>query len=259
MGTTALRWTNVSPSSSPTVTAASRPHHRSGKAHRGAPPKPQNAQAQVNDAEPAYADLGARSKVLRLAEEEAKDLREEARRAAEQHRELAESAAQQVRNDAGVVRRRAQGQVRGRGPSGSSRRPRATPRSCVPRRRRTRESARGGGRPLRGDPRQGRAGRRRLETNLAKRREQSERDLASRQAEAEKRSRRSSTARSSFAWRRRSCARTPSAAPARPSRRRSAQAGDIVADANAKADRIRSESERSWRPSPTAATTSTRS
>ncbi|MGO4751690.1 cellulose-binding protein, partial [Streptomyces sp. 2MCAF27] len=61
----------------------------------------QNAQAQINDAEPSYAGLGARvEKILRLAEEEAKDLREEARRAAEQHRELAESAAQQVRNDA---------------------------------------------------------------------------------------------------------------------------------------------------------------
>src|ERR1041385_6451256 len=61
----------------------------------------QNAAAQVNDAEPSYAGLGARvEKILRLAEEEAKDLREEARRAAEQHRELAESAAQQVRNDA---------------------------------------------------------------------------------------------------------------------------------------------------------------
>ena len=57
----------------------------------------QNAQAQVTDAEPSYAGLGARvEKILRLAEEEAKDLREEARRAAEQHRELAESAAQQV-------------------------------------------------------------------------------------------------------------------------------------------------------------------
>lgn len=48
----------------------------------------QNAQAQVNDAEPSYAGLGARvEKILRLAEEEAKDLREEARRAAEQHRD----------------------------------------------------------------------------------------------------------------------------------------------------------------------------
>ena len=52
----------------------------------------QNAQAQVTDAEPSYAGLGARvEKILRLAEEEAKDLREEARRAAEQHRELARS------------------------------------------------------------------------------------------------------------------------------------------------------------------------
>jgi cell division septum initiation protein DivIVA len=47
----------------------------------------QNAQAQVNDSEPSYAGLGARvEKILRLAEEEAKDLREEARRAAEQDR-----------------------------------------------------------------------------------------------------------------------------------------------------------------------------
>ncbi|MFD7638659.1 cellulose-binding protein, partial [Streptomyces sp. NPDC059873] len=37
----------------------------------------QNAQAQVSDAEPSYAGLGARvEKILRLAEEEAKDLRE---------------------------------------------------------------------------------------------------------------------------------------------------------------------------------------
>src|ERR1700742_108312 len=61
----------------------------------------QNAQAQVTDAEPSYAGLGARvEKILRLAEEEAKDLREEARRAADQHRELAEQAAAQVRADA---------------------------------------------------------------------------------------------------------------------------------------------------------------
>src|SRR3954454_12289280 len=41
----------------------------------------QNAQAQLADAEPSYAGLGARvEKILRLAEEEAKDLREEARR-----------------------------------------------------------------------------------------------------------------------------------------------------------------------------------
>src|SRR6266702_2110708 len=61
----------------------------------------QSVQAQLSDSEPSYAGLGARvEKILRLAEEEAKDLREEARRAAEQHRELAESAAQQVRHDA---------------------------------------------------------------------------------------------------------------------------------------------------------------
>src|SRR5688500_8195854 len=61
----------------------------------------QNAHAQITDAEPSYAGLGARvEKILRLAEEEAKDLREEARRAADQHRELAESAAAQVRADA---------------------------------------------------------------------------------------------------------------------------------------------------------------
>src|ERR1700761_3760532 len=61
----------------------------------------QSVQAQLTDSEPSYARLGARvEKILRLAEEEAKDLREEARRAADQHRELAESAAQQVRNDA---------------------------------------------------------------------------------------------------------------------------------------------------------------
>src|SRR5436305_4170995 len=61
----------------------------------------QNVQAQLTDSEPSYAGLGARvEKILRLAEEEAKDLRKEARRAAEQHRELAEAAAQQVRSEA---------------------------------------------------------------------------------------------------------------------------------------------------------------
>src|SRR5882757_3695156 len=61
----------------------------------------QNAQAPLSDSEPSYAGLGARvEKILRLAEEEAKDLREEARRAADQHRELAEQAAAQVRADA---------------------------------------------------------------------------------------------------------------------------------------------------------------
>ena len=61
----------------------------------------QSVQAQLSDSEPSYAGLGARvEKILRLAEEEAKDLREEARRAADQHRELAEQAAGQVRADA---------------------------------------------------------------------------------------------------------------------------------------------------------------
>ena len=61
----------------------------------------QNVQAQLTETEPSYAGLGARvEKILRLAEEEAKDLREEARRAADQHRELAEQAAGQVRADA---------------------------------------------------------------------------------------------------------------------------------------------------------------
>ena len=61
----------------------------------------QSVQAQLTDSEPSYAGLGARvEKILRLAEEEAKDLREEARRAADQHRELAEQAAGQVRSDA---------------------------------------------------------------------------------------------------------------------------------------------------------------
>ncbi|KJY32493.1 cellulose-binding protein, partial [Streptomyces sp. NRRL S-495] len=42
----------------------------------------QTAQAAVAEAEPSYAGLGARvEKILRLAEEEAKDLREEAHRA----------------------------------------------------------------------------------------------------------------------------------------------------------------------------------
>src|SRR5882672_10361027 len=61
----------------------------------------QNVQAQLSDSEPSYAGLGARvEKILRLAEEEAKDLREEARRAADAHRELADQAAMKVRSDA---------------------------------------------------------------------------------------------------------------------------------------------------------------
>ena len=122
----------------------------------------QNAQAQVNDAEPSYAGLGARvEKILRLAEEEAKDLREEARRAAEQHRELAESAAQQVRNDAEsfAADRKAKAEDEG---VRIVEKAKGEASSCAPRRRRTRSQARGGGRPLRGDPRQGRAGRGRL-------------------------------------------------------------------------------------------------
>ncbi|MGW6415036.1 NACHT domain-containing protein [Streptomyces sp. NPDC055055] len=83
-----------------------------GHTGTGAPPIPekrieelrldtQGAQAQAADVEPSYTGLGARvEKILRLAEEEARDLRQEARRAADQHRELAESAARQVREEA---------------------------------------------------------------------------------------------------------------------------------------------------------------
>src|SRR6185312_10707773 len=61
----------------------------------------QSVQAQLSDSEPSYAGLGARvEKILRLAEEEAKDLREEARRAADAHRELADQAAMKGRTDA---------------------------------------------------------------------------------------------------------------------------------------------------------------
>ena len=123
----------------------------------------QNAQAQVNDAEPSYAGLGARvEKILRLAEEEAKDLREEARRAAEQHRELAEGAAQQVRNDAEAfaAERKAKAEDEGARIVEKAKGEAAALRSGGGEGRAV--QARGGRLPLRGHPRQGRPGRRRL-------------------------------------------------------------------------------------------------
>lgn len=148
----------------------------------------QNAQAQVTDAEPSYAGLGARvEKILRLAEEEAKDLREEARRAAEQHRELAESAAQQVRNDAEAfsAERKAKAEDEGVRIVEKAKGEASTLRSEAQKdAQQKREEADALFEETRAKAAQAAAD---FETNLAKRREQSERDLASRQAKAEKR------------------------------------------------------------------------
>jgi Zn-ribbon protein, possibly nucleic acid-binding len=123
----------------------------------------QNAQTSIADAEPSYAGLGARvEKILRLAEEEAKELREEAHRAAEQHRELAEAAAQQVRSEAEAYakERKAKAEDDGRriidkaNSDSTQLRAEATKDAQRP-------SGRGGG-GLREPARQGRAGRRRL-------------------------------------------------------------------------------------------------
>ncbi len=123
----------------------------------------QNAQAQVNDAEPSYAGLGARvEKILRLAEEEAKDLREEARRAAEQHRELAESAAQQVRNDAESFASDRKAKAEDEGARIVDKAKGDATHAALRGAEGRAVQARGGGRPLRGDPRQGSTGRRRL-------------------------------------------------------------------------------------------------
>ncbi|WP_236670073.1 SDR family NAD(P)-dependent oxidoreductase, partial [Streptomyces antimycoticus] len=148
----------------------------------------QNAQAQINDSEPSYAGLGARvEKILRLAEEEAKDLREEARRAAEQHRELAESAAQQVRNDAEsfAAERKAKAEDEGARIVEKAKGEATTLRQEAQKDAQSkREEADSLFEETRAKAAQAAAD---FETNLAKRREQSERDLASRQAKAEKR------------------------------------------------------------------------
>jgi cell division septum initiation protein DivIVA len=61
----------------------------------------QNAQKREAEAEPSYAGLGARvENILRLAEEEAKDLKLEAQASAEKDRKAAEAAAGQVRAQA---------------------------------------------------------------------------------------------------------------------------------------------------------------
>ena len=205
----------------------------------------QNAQAQVSDAEPSYAGLGARvEKILRLAEEEAKDLREEARRAAEQHRELAESAAQQVRNDAESfsAERKAKAEDEGVRIVEKAKGDASTLRSEAQKDAQSkREEADALFEETRAKAAQAAAD---FETNLAKRREQSERDLASRQAKAEKRlaeiEHRAEQLRLE-AEKLRTDAERRARQTVETAQR---QAEDIVADANAKADRIRSESER---------------
>jgi DNA repair exonuclease SbcCD ATPase subunit len=205
----------------------------------------QNAHEQLAEAEPSYAGLGARvEKILRLAEEEAKDLREEARRAADQHRDLSEQAAAQVRADAEQY--------------GKERKAKADEEAA-----RIAEKAKDHATQVRAEAARDAAAKREeaealfeetrakagqaaadFETNLAKRREQAERDLAARQAKAEKRlaeiENRAEQLRLE-AEKLRTDAERRSRQTIETAQR---QADDIVADARSKADRIRSESER---------------
>ncbi len=205
----------------------------------------QSVQAQLSDSEPSYAGLGARvEKILRLAEEEAKDLREEARRAADQHRELAEQAAAQVRADAEAYAKDSRAKAEAEG-------------------HRLNEKAKDEANQIRAEAAKDAAAKRAeaeahyedirasaaaaatdFETKLAKRREQSERDLAARQAKAEKHLAEVET-RSEQIRLEAEKMRTDAERRARQTiETAQRQADDIVADARAKTDRIRSESER---------------
>lgn len=205
----------------------------------------QNAQAQLDDKEPSYAGLGARvEKILRLAEEEAKDLREEARLAAEQHRELAEQQGSQVRAEAEkyAKERKAKADEEGtrivdRSQERASHVLAAAEKDAVAKR----EEAQALFEETRAKAAQAAA---EFETNLAKRRDQAERDLAKRQAAAEKRL----SEIESRAEQLRLEAEKLRADAERRSRQTietaQRQADDILADARAKADRQRAESER---------------
>ena len=220
----------------------------------------QNAQAQVTDAEPSYAGLGARvEKILRLAEEEAKDLREEARRAADQHRELAESAA--ARSAA----------------TPSPTPPIATP-SPMTRAARIVDKSKGEAAQLRASrAKDASAKRAEADAQFEDTRAKAARPLRTsrpsspsgasspsgtwRLVRPRRRSSspRSSTARSSSAWRPRSCAPTPSAARARRSRPRSASPTTSSPTPTRRPTGSAPSPSASWRRSRTAATASTRS
>src|SRR5262245_30408518 len=203
----------------------------------------QNAQKQ--DAEPSYAGLGARvEKILRLAEEEAQDLKLEAQASAEKDRKAAEAAAGQVRAQADEDARARREQTRQEAAKllEEARKEAAQVRAeAANEAAAKRDEAEGILEAARAKAAQAAA---EFEASLAKRRDQAERDLAIRQEAAERHLKETSDQAEQL--------RVEAQKMREEAERRSRQmletaqreAEDIVADARAKAERSRLEAER---------------
>lgn len=203
------------------------------------------AQTEIIDAEPAYLGLGPRvEKILHLAEEEADDLVEQARDDAAQHQQAARDAAKLKRDEAdtfAIELKAANSEACARIIEEAE----ALADEVRTEADSDAQAARAAGNSFFEDTRiraaQAAAD---FEGNLTKRREQAERDLAARQAKAE--------ARLSEIEQRAEKLRTEAERLRKEAERRALtttqtarqQAEDIVADANAKAGRIRNDSER---------------
>lgn len=204
----------------------------------------QNAQKQ-GDAEPSYAGLGARvEKILRLAEEEAQDLKVEAQASAEKDRKAAEAAAGQVRTQADEDARARREQTRQEAAKllEEARKEAAQVRAeAANEAAAKRDEAEGILEAARAKAAQAAA---EFEASLAKRREQAERDLAIRQEGAERHLKETSDQAEQL--------RVEAQKMREEAERRSRQmletaqreAEDIVAEARAKAERSRLEAER---------------
>lgn len=205
----------------------------------------ETTRSQAADAEPVYVGLGARvEKILRLAEEEADDLVEQARQDAARQQQAAGDAAGLARAEAETYAselKAANSEVCARIIEQAE----ALADELHTAADKDAKATRAEGTSFFEDTRvraaQAAAD---FETNLTKRREQAERDLAARQAKAE--------ARLAEVEQRAEKLRTDAERLRKEAERRALQttqnarqqAEDIVADANAKAERIRSESAR---------------
>jgi len=205
----------------------------------------QNAQKQGAESEPTYAGLGARvEKILRLAEEEAQDLKVEAQASADKDRKAAEAAAGQVRAQADEDARARREQTRQEAAKllEEARKEAAQVRAeAANEAAAKRDEAEGILEAARAKAAQAAA---EFEASLAKRREQAERDLAIRQEAAERHLKETSDQAEQL--------RVEAQKMREEAERRSRQmletaqreAEDIVAEARAKAERSRLEAER---------------
>jgi hypothetical protein len=205
----------------------------------------QNAQKQGGEAEPSYAGLGARvEKILRLAEEEAKDLQAEAQAKAEKERKAAEVNAAQVRAQAEEDGRARREQTRQEAAKllEEARKEAAQVRAeAANEAAAKRDEAEGILEAARAKAAQAAA---EFEASLAKRREQAERDLAVRQEAAERHLKETSEQADQLrleAQKLRDEAERRSRQLLETAQR---EAEDIVAEARAKAERSRLEAER---------------